>query len=302
MSLRKTLLALACAAAVLGLAPAAAQTPHNLILFVPDGLRAQAVTPQSAPTMAAVRDQGVNFANPHSLFPTFTMPNSSGLATGHFLGDTGAFSNAIFTGYPVAAADGSMTPFIESDPILGDIDAHFSGNFVDEDTILLSARHQGFSTAAIGKLGPLDLVLCGEGSADLYFQQVGLQVGERLELPTLNAVSRVAPLGEDRVLVERSLEDEVETLEAPLPAALSIAAEAYQPRLPTMKQILLAGKKPVTSWNLADLGFAGPPERRLEPLSTQAPPRAQRKQVAIGGTAEEAAQALVNALAKDGII
>ena len=39
--------------------------------------------------MAAIRDQGVNFANPHSLFPTFTMPNASGLATGHFLGDTG---------------------------------------------------------------------------------------------------------------------------------------------------------------------------------------------------------------------
>src|ERR1700686_1778201 len=82
MSFRKTLLVLACAAAPLG--PAAAQTPHNLILFVPDGLRAMAVTPQSAPAMAALRDKGVNFANPHSLFPTFTMPNSSGLATGHF--------------------------------------------------------------------------------------------------------------------------------------------------------------------------------------------------------------------------
>ncbi len=154
MSFGKTLLALACAAAVLGLGPAAAQTPHNLILFVPDGLRAQSVTPQSAPAMAAVRDQGVNFANPHSLFPTFTMANASGMATGHYLGDSGVFSNTIFTGYPVAAAAGSLTPFIENDSVLGDIDAHFSGNFVDEDTILLAARHQGFSTAAIGKLGP----------------------------------------------------------------------------------------------------------------------------------------------------
>ena len=153
MSFRsKILLVAACVAMPLG--PAAAQAPHNLILFVPDGLRAQVVTPQSAPTMAAIRDKGVNFANPHSLFPTFTMPNASGLATGHFLGDTGTFSNTIFTGYPVATAAGSMTPFIESDPILGDIDQHFSGNFVDEDTVVLTAGHQGFSTAAIGKLGP----------------------------------------------------------------------------------------------------------------------------------------------------
>jgi len=48
-----------------------------------------------------------------------------------------------------------VTPFIESDPILGDIDTHFSGNFVDEDSILLAARQQGFSTAAIGKVGPI---------------------------------------------------------------------------------------------------------------------------------------------------
>ena len=73
---------------------------------------------------------------------------------GHFLGDTGTFSNTIYTAYPVSTAGGSVTPFIESDPILGDIDMHFSGNFVDEDSILFIARQQGFSTAAIGKLGP----------------------------------------------------------------------------------------------------------------------------------------------------
>src|SRR5215475_7696677 len=88
------------------------------------------------------------------IIPTFTMANASGMATGHFLGDTGTFSNTIYTAYPVPTAGGSVTPFIENDPILGDIDGHFSGNFVDEDSILFIARRQGFSTAAIGKLGP----------------------------------------------------------------------------------------------------------------------------------------------------
>jgi hypothetical protein len=150
----RVLLVVAGAAFGLQIGLASAQQPRNVILFVPDGLRALQVTPETAPTMAAVRDQGVNFANPHSLFPTFTMANASGLATGHFLGDTGVFSNTIYTAYPVGTAGGSMTPFIESDPILGDIDAHFSGNFVDEDSILFIARLQGFSIAAIGKLGP----------------------------------------------------------------------------------------------------------------------------------------------------
>ena len=64
-----------------GVHPASAAGRHNVILFVPDGLRADIVTPATAPVMAAVRDRGVDFRNPHSLFPTFTMPNASGMAT-----------------------------------------------------------------------------------------------------------------------------------------------------------------------------------------------------------------------------
>jgi len=148
-------------AGLMGIAgiPAAAQAadqqqPHNVILFVPDGLRALIVRPDTAPTMAEIRDKGVNFRNSHSLFPTFTTPNASAMATGHYLGDTGDFSNTIYAGYPVSPANGSVTPFIENDAVLGDIDEHFGGNYLDEETILKAARKAEFSTAAVGKLGP----------------------------------------------------------------------------------------------------------------------------------------------------
>ncbi len=154
MSLKTICTILISLSATVASAAAQDRQPHNLILFVPDGLRALSVTPDSAPTMAAIRDKGVNFANPHSLFPTFTMPNASGMATGHHLGDTGVFSNTIFTGYPVLQAGGSVTPFIEADPVLGDIDEHFDGSFIDEETILKAARRLGYGTAAIGKVGP----------------------------------------------------------------------------------------------------------------------------------------------------
>src|ERR1700738_1737744 len=129
-------------------------TPHNVILFIPDGLRALKVTPETAPAMAVVRDKGVNFKTPHSLFPTFTMANASGMATGHHLGDTGTFSNTIFTGYTSAPAGDTVVPFIENDAVLGDIDEHFGGDYLNEETILKAARARGFSTAAIGKVGP----------------------------------------------------------------------------------------------------------------------------------------------------
>ena len=128
--------------------------PRNLILFVPDGLRGRIVTPQTAPAMAEVRDKGVNFKNSHSLFPTFTMANGSAMASGHYLGDTGTFSNTIYTGYSSVPAGDTVVPFIENDAVLGDIDEHFNGDYLNEETILKMARAQGFSTAAIGKLGP----------------------------------------------------------------------------------------------------------------------------------------------------
>ena len=128
--------------------------PHNVILFVPDGLRGRMVNPETALAMAEVRDRGVNFKNSHSMFPTFTTANASAIATGHYLGDTGDFSNTIYTGYPAAPAGGTVTPFLESDPVILDADEHFGGDYLNEETILKMARAKGFSTAALGKLGP----------------------------------------------------------------------------------------------------------------------------------------------------
>jgi predicted AlkP superfamily pyrophosphatase or phosphodiesterase len=150
-------IAMLCAGlTVLNVSGAFAQNspPRNLILFVPDGLRGRIVTPQTAPAMAEVRDKGVNFKNSHSLFPTFTMANGSAMATGHYLGDTGTFSNTIYTGYPVAHANGTVVPFLEVNPVMLDVDEHFGGDYMNEETILKMARGQGFSTAAIGKHGP----------------------------------------------------------------------------------------------------------------------------------------------------
>src|SRR4029079_16536377 len=45
--------------------------------------------------------------------------------------------------------------FLETDPVLRDVDEHFGGNYLNEETVLKLARDKGFSTAAIGKVGPI---------------------------------------------------------------------------------------------------------------------------------------------------
>jgi arylsulfatase A-like enzyme len=141
--------------------PAAAKQ-RNVIVFIADGLRNGSVNATDAPTLLSLRQQGVNFTNSHSLYPTLTTPNASAIATGHYLGDTGDFSNTEYAGFPVfntgnfGKKSGSPVPFLENDPILGDLDDHFArGNFLTEDSLLALARAKGFNTAAIGKLGPV---------------------------------------------------------------------------------------------------------------------------------------------------
>jgi len=138
----------------IALAQTSEPRPHNVVLFVADGLRARSVNETTAPTMALLARTGVDLRNGHSLFPTFTTANASAMATGHMLGDTGDFSNTIYTGYEVPGAGKTLTPFLESDPILADVDEHFSGNYLNEAAILKLARDKSYSTASIGKVGP----------------------------------------------------------------------------------------------------------------------------------------------------
>ena len=144
---------------VWGQSPAQA-LKRNVIIFVADGLRRGSVNAQDTPALLSVRTQGVDFPNSHSLFPTFTTANASAIATGHGLGDTGDFSNTIWIGYPRFLThnfnDGYSTsvPFLEDDQTLGDLDDHYGGNYLGEQTLMAMARAQGYNTASIGKVGP----------------------------------------------------------------------------------------------------------------------------------------------------
>ena len=130
---------------------------QNVILFVADGLRAAAVTPERAPTFARIRDAGVNFSNSHAAFPTITTSNASVIATGHLIGDTGDFGNTFYTGFPVASAAQTVTPFIQDNAVLSELNQHHGGNFIAERSIMAAARENGYLTAALGKVGPVGI-------------------------------------------------------------------------------------------------------------------------------------------------
>ena len=137
------------------------QPRRNIIVFVADGLRHDSVNQRDTPALWRVRTEGVHFLNSYSLYPTFTTPNASAIATGHGLGDTGVFGNSLWAGYRTFDTGnfgenaGTPVPFIENDHILADLDDHFDGNFLGHDSLLALARAHGYNTAAVGKAGPV---------------------------------------------------------------------------------------------------------------------------------------------------
>ena len=120
-------------------------------------------------------------------------------------------------------------------------------------------------------LDAADLIVCGDGSADNYAQQVDVQLADALDLPVVTAVSAVSVEGAVATC-DRMLETQLQTVQVDLPAVISVVPDIALPRIPGMKDILAAGKKP-----MGVAGADGAYESALEVLSCKAPEQAERK-------------------------
>ncbi len=58
------------------------------------------------------------------------------------------------------------------------------------------------------------------------------------------------------VWVERMLSDGVETIEAELPAVVTVSNELGAPRIPTLRETMRAARKPLAVRSAADIGLA----------------------------------------------
>src|SRR6185503_9034672 len=68
---------------------ATSKTGHRVIIFVWDGMRPDSISDNETPHLAALAKRGTYFADNHSSYPTFTMMNAAGFATGAFSGKSG---------------------------------------------------------------------------------------------------------------------------------------------------------------------------------------------------------------------
>lgn len=167
------------------------------------------------------------------------------------------------------AARGASEVYLVMDDALEDAETHQTAQAV---------------AAAIKHIGNTDLIICGDGSADIYAHQMGIQLGEILGIPNVNAVIDFTAEG-DTIKVTRELDEEIEHIEMQTPAVLSVLSDMAQPRTCKVADIMSAGRKPVHELTLEDIGLELPPAN-YEVVETKVPEPTPRKMVFFEATDE----------------
>jgi electron transfer flavoprotein beta subunit len=109
--------------------------------------------------------------------------------------------------------------------------------------------------AAIRKIGPYDLIICGEASSDSYNQQIAPRIAALLDWPAITYVRELRADG-NVISATRKLTDCTEVATVKGPAVISVTGEINKPEVPGLKQVLAAGKKPSEEVKIADLGLS----------------------------------------------
>jgi electron transfer flavoprotein beta subunit len=106
--------------------------------------------------------------------------------------------------------------------------------------------------AGIKKIGGADIIFAGRQAIDGDTAQVGPQVAQRLDIPVVTYVQNIE-VKNDKVEVQRQLEDGYEVIEVKMPCLLTAVKEFNEPRYMSINGIVEAYKKEITTWNHMDV-------------------------------------------------
>jgi electron transfer flavoprotein beta subunit len=98
-----------------------------------------------------------------------------------------------------------------------------------------------------------DLIILGSEATDARMGTLAAMLAERLGRPQLSFASKVETDG-SKITIHRQADYGYDTVEAVLPAVISVVEKINEPRYPSFKGIMAAKKKPVETLSLADLG------------------------------------------------
>jgi electron transfer flavoprotein beta subunit len=121
--------------------------------------------------------------------------------------------------------------------------------FAGSDTLATSAT----LGKAIEKIKTYDLIICGRQTLDGDTGQVGPELAENLGIPFIAYVSKIEEIASGKVRVQRMVEDGYETIEASLPAVITVVKEICVPRMPSLRGVFKSKSAQIPTWTANDI-------------------------------------------------
>ncbi|MBN1232776.1 MAG: electron transfer flavoprotein subunit beta/FixA family protein [Candidatus Coatesbacteria bacterium] len=158
----------------------------------------------------------------------------------------------------------------------------------------------GYSlSSAIRYIGNFDLVICGKQAIDGDTAQVGPGIAAMLGIPHISSVRKIEEIGNDKIVVERLMEDGYDVLSMDIPCLITVVKEINEPRLESLKGKLRAKKAEIPTLkaddlNLSrdDIGQNGSPTKVIRIFT---PPKREGGEI-LKGEVEEVVPALAQKL------
>ena len=148
--------------------------------------------------------------------------------------------------------------------------------------------------AAIRKLGSFDLILTGREAGDWGAGQTGALLAEELGLPCVSFADTLDLTG-GKLHIKRQTETGWEVVEAETPVVVTITNDEHNvPRIPKVRDVMMAHRQPLTQWTVAELGVE--PIDYYDVLSLEIPHRESRCEIVSGETLEQKVDALAHKL------
>jgi electron transfer flavoprotein beta subunit len=157
--------------------------------------------------------------------------------------------------------------------------------------------------AAVGKQDA-GLVLLGQQAADADCYVMAAAVADHLRRPLVTQVAELR-LDGGTVKAKRQAEHGYDLIEAPLPAVISVSDAINTPRLPSIKAIMGAKRKPLETVSAADLGLetgrvGGDGARSVVRTISPPPPKAEGLKIEDSGG--DSAEKVAAFLSEKGLI
>ena len=113
--------------------------------------------------------------------------------------------------------------------------------------------------------GDYDLIITGKQAQDTDNGQTGIILAEYLGLPCVSNAIGIEVLDDQHIKVSRLGDTGTEIVELELPAVITVDVSINEPRLPAMRGIMMAKKKPIEVKDLAAFGTS------IDELGSSAP-------------------------------